>query len=412
MAATNVQAFSGDVEISSNLAVNTNDLFVDTVEGAVGIGTTNPQDVTHIWKNGSNDAHGLLIEQNNAGTGSATLKFGVATTSESTAGLSKAGIFFKRADTNGRGDLLFCMDNADDTNDVDTSNHALTIYRDGNVGIGVTNPGEKLEIVEGGSIKLSSNQNYSTAKLYIDRIGTAGWGTVSLYNAFRFFETRNTSLSENFNAVKIGASGIAVGYDPPDYTRNATEGIICSKRVAIGRSTADHPLDVSGTVRATLFAGSGASLTSLNAGYISSGTLAVARGGSGATSTTGTAGHTVLSASPSLTGRVVYGSPTVLKLWNAFNNNTSAGDYTFTAGTVQMIHFHYSSGEDLNISENYLITTPQNGTPIVVPLRAVSGYLFYQAYGGQIVRFWAQNLPSNYNNGNFRLRCGGFWYQS
>jgi hypothetical protein len=154
MAATNVQAFSGDVEISSNLAVNTNDLFVDTVEGAVGIGTTNPQDVTHIWKNGSNDAHGLLIEQNNAGTGSATLKFGVATTSESTAGLSKAGIFFKRADTNGRGDLLFCMDNADDTNDVDTSNHALTIYRDGNVGIGTNDPGEALHVA--GNIRLGA----------------------------------------------------------------------------------------------------------------------------------------------------------------------------------------------------------------------------------------------------------------
>jgi hypothetical protein len=136
----------GDVEISSNLAVNTDDLFVDTVNSRVGIGTTNPQDVTHIWKNGANDDHGLLIEQNNAGTGSATLKFGVAHTTESTAGLSKAGIFFKRGNTNGRGDLLFCMDNADDTNDVDTSNHALTIYRDGNVGIGTTNPQQNLNL--------------------------------------------------------------------------------------------------------------------------------------------------------------------------------------------------------------------------------------------------------------------------
>ena len=40
MAATNVQAFSGDVEISSNLAVDTNKLFVDSVGGTVGIGST------------------------------------------------------------------------------------------------------------------------------------------------------------------------------------------------------------------------------------------------------------------------------------------------------------------------------------------------------------------------------------
>jgi hypothetical protein len=43
MAQTNVQAFSGDVEITSNLAVNTNDLFVDTENSRVGIGTVNPK---------------------------------------------------------------------------------------------------------------------------------------------------------------------------------------------------------------------------------------------------------------------------------------------------------------------------------------------------------------------------------
>jgi len=42
MAQTNVQAFSGDVAISSNLAVDTNTLFVDSVGNNVGIGKTNP----------------------------------------------------------------------------------------------------------------------------------------------------------------------------------------------------------------------------------------------------------------------------------------------------------------------------------------------------------------------------------
>ncbi|AFC34982.1 hypothetical protein OtV6_074 [Ostreococcus tauri virus RT-2011] len=157
--------------------------------GNVGIGTTIPQDVTHIWKNGANDAYGLLIEQNNAGTGSATLKFSVAHTSESTAGLSKAGIFFRRANTNGRGDLLFCMDNADDTNDVDTSNHALTIYRDGNVGIGVTNPRARLDVrgdgmifdkAEGDGTILEGLYNWAdTQSLLIDRGVQGNAGTVT-----------------------------------------------------------------------------------------------------------------------------------------------------------------------------------------------------------------------------------------
>ena len=42
MAATNVQAFSGDVDITSNLEVGTANLFVDTLTGRVGIGKTNP----------------------------------------------------------------------------------------------------------------------------------------------------------------------------------------------------------------------------------------------------------------------------------------------------------------------------------------------------------------------------------
>jgi hypothetical protein len=52
MAATNVQAFSGDVDISSNLAVNTDDLFVDTVNSRVGIGTTNPGAPLHLSTSG------------------------------------------------------------------------------------------------------------------------------------------------------------------------------------------------------------------------------------------------------------------------------------------------------------------------------------------------------------------------
>src|SRR6056300_1727301 len=46
MAATNVQAFSGDLDIAgaitSNLEVGTANLFVDTVNSRVGIGTTTP----------------------------------------------------------------------------------------------------------------------------------------------------------------------------------------------------------------------------------------------------------------------------------------------------------------------------------------------------------------------------------
>lgn len=56
-----------------------------------------------------------------------------------------------------------------------------------------------------------------------------------------------------------------------------------------------------GILTATGFVGNGASLTALNAGNVSTGTLAVLRGGTGTTTSTGT-GNVVLSASPTLTG--------------------------------------------------------------------------------------------------------------
>ncbi len=67
----------------------------------------------------------------------------------------------------------------------------------------------------------------------------------------------------------------------------------------------------SGLLSATLLAGGGASITAINATNISSGTLAVARGGTGATATTGT-GSNVLSNNPTFTGTpVVTGNFTV-----------------------------------------------------------------------------------------------------
>jgi alpha-tubulin suppressor-like RCC1 family protein len=55
-----------------------------------------------------------------------------------------------------------------------------------------------------------------------------------------------------------------------------------SGNVGIGTTQPLQPLHVQGTVQATTFSGSGALLTALNAGNISTGTLAVAQGGTGA----------------------------------------------------------------------------------------------------------------------------------
>lgn len=62
---------------------------------------------------------------------------------------------------------------------------------------------------------------------------------------------------------------------------------LANNRIGVGVASPTVALDVSGTTKATLFSGSGASLTALNADNISSGTLLVARGGTGAATLTG-----------------------------------------------------------------------------------------------------------------------------
>jgi len=114
-------------------------------DGNVGIGTAEPQNSLHLFKSGNEQTSGLFIEKQNSGTGTSQITFGVNASTENV-GVAKAGIFFQRASFNGRGDLKFCIDNVDDANSVGVSDAALTIYRDGNVGIGKTNPTQKLDV--------------------------------------------------------------------------------------------------------------------------------------------------------------------------------------------------------------------------------------------------------------------------
>jgi hypothetical protein len=80
-----------------------------------------------------------------------------------------------------------------------------------------------------------------------------------------------------------------------------------------------------GKLTATSFTGSGADLTNLDAGDISAGTLAVARGGTGVTTSTGS-GNTVLSTSPTLTTPIL-GTPTSGNLSNCTADGTNLVGY-------------------------------------------------------------------------------------
>jgi hypothetical protein len=170
-----------------------------------------------------------------------------------------------------------------------------------------------------------------------------------------------------------------------DTTTNATRYLTFSE-LTTGTETT---LDVSstklqfnpstGTLTATAFSGSGASLTSLNAGNISSGTLGVANGGTGATTLTG----------------VLKGNGT-----SAFTAATAGTDYvapgTATTFTALQTFAGTSSNADLKTS-NILETATISAT-------AATGTIQYDVTT-QSVLYYTSNASGNFTL-NFRGSSG------
>ena len=147
MAQTNVQAFSGDVEISSNLAVNTDDLFVDTESGRVGIGTTNPGlPLEVLTGNGAN--YGLRLRR---GSGAAFTDLGHLSTP------GTEGLAFNVSDG------------------ITTTQEVMRITGTGNVGIGTVSPGAKMDIYTGST---------STVGLSFDRFASGNYRTDIYQNTY------------------------------------------------------------------------------------------------------------------------------------------------------------------------------------------------------------------------------------
>jgi hypothetical protein len=132
MAATNVQAFSGDVEITSNLEVGTANLFVDTVSGNVGIGTDDPLSRLHVnLGNAAGEQH-IRATQTSLATSTAGIRFGDSTWDA----------FIDHS--HGSKDLINFGFYRNPTRQVN-----MVLTHEGNVGIGTNNPGAKLQVGDG-----------------------------------------------------------------------------------------------------------------------------------------------------------------------------------------------------------------------------------------------------------------------
>ena len=113
------------------------------------------------------------------------------------------------------------------------------------------------------------------------------------------------------------------------------------------------------TVSATTLIGAGSGITSLDMGNAGSGTLAVARGGTGVASSTGT-GSVVLSANPTLTGTVTAG--------------TFSGSGSGLSGTASSLNVNYASSAGSAPANGGTATSVSGGTASVSSCYSSGGF--------------------------------------
>ena len=218
-------------------------LFVDTsdsnvtitgnlhVTNHVGVGTASPGNSLHIYKAAAEGTSGLFIEKASDGAGTtAALLFGVNAPGENP-GVAKAAIFYERNLVNGRGDIKFCNDAANDTNTVTTAaaDTRMIIKNTGNVGIGTVSPESILHVQSdiagsSSSIKKTAATASTSEYNYIlngPRAGTTSGGAAHFINGSGRSTDGGTSTytmrndSGNTRIGKVSTSTIIAGY--PSY---------------------------------------------------------------------------------------------------------------------------------------------------------------------------------------------------
>ncbi|MFN7834451.1 MAG: tail fiber domain-containing protein [Burkholderiaceae bacterium] len=149
---------------------------------------------------------------------------------------------------------------------LDTSDQErLRITTSGRVLIGTTTDDESNLLQVSGGIKA------------VDGLSVGGTGTTSYQGAYLQWN-RNIGTGSTYIINQKGLGGGGIRFGESDTSNNFTQNMMLS---AAGNLTVGGTGTFGGAVTAASFSGSGASLTGLNGDNISSGTVAVARGGTG-----------------------------------------------------------------------------------------------------------------------------------
>ena len=216
----------------------------------VGIGTVDPSNSLHIYRAAGEGTSGLLIEKASGDPGTkAALFFGVNNTDENP-GVAKAAIFYERNLVNGRGDIKFCNDAANDANPVTTEavDTRMIIKNSGEVGVGTVSPQTLLHV--------AGNGQTSTGGIIRAQLDDPG-GAPYESNAFTMrMGGYSHSIRMDLNTLRLNAYGDAGTYGAMQFVVGDGTGsgngqvtamtIGTGGQVGIGRSDPACALDIAG----------------------------------------------------------------------------------------------------------------------------------------------------------------------
>ena len=168
---------SSNLTVSGNVEVGTANLFVDTVNSNIGLGTVSPAQSLHVSKVVAGGVNSILVSNPNGTVdSSAALKLGVSAEDDTVA---KFGIIHERKSPYGGGDTYFCTNYAADTTEVSETDAAITILgQNKHVGIGESDPATVLHISKD-YFPSGGNSTHFTPQIYISGEGQIDGSQVS-----------------------------------------------------------------------------------------------------------------------------------------------------------------------------------------------------------------------------------------
>jgi hypothetical protein len=215
-----------DLTVAGNVAVDTDTLFVDSVNDRVGVGTTDPSNRLHVV----GTTNQIVQIQNTTDTARMVLN-----------GASGTGgdLIFQQNGTATWG-IASIGDKLHFLGDDSTSQYRMTLDNSGNVGIGTTDPGAPLSIFkqttggfsspqyDGGGIYLSRYSddptNYYGGAIYSFYTNQGAGGDSGLAFKVTDGNTTNPYGSSSPNMVIVPSGNVGIGVTDPDGTLHVKAG--------------------------------------------------------------------------------------------------------------------------------------------------------------------------------------------